>query len=72
MKRLFEDPSFHESVVKNRATRLLADLELAMKEAWPDAPGFGACNSPQYWAEAALKLKQTRKETPFVTQRDID
>jgi hypothetical protein len=60
MKRLFEDEDFQRSYLNRRAYKLLADLEIAQKMAWPDAPGFRAFGSGQDWAEKALNLKQTR------------
>jgi hypothetical protein len=59
MKLLFEDESFQEMHLKDRASKLLASLEVSIKEAWPDALGFTKLHDPQTWAETAIKFKQT-------------
>jgi hypothetical protein len=60
MKMMFEDEKFKDSVSKKRAYKLLADLELALKVMWPDAPGFREVRLTEDFAETAVKLKQTR------------
>jgi hypothetical protein len=59
MKLLFENEKFKKSLLRRRAEKLLAGLESSLDQAWPGAPGFLALNSPQDWAESAVKLKQT-------------
>ena len=59
MKMLFEDEKFKKSILKLRAEKVLDQLEGSLQEAWPGVPGVRALNSPQAWAESALKLKQT-------------